>query len=401
MVASYTHKSSILSFFLIFLAILMSSRCWIGFEGRSVFFNYLLPVALLFCVCTGRFYIKRSARHFIFVCLIYIVKLYTVYKVRGTIDIVSIVNQAVFPLTIYLILCSRDDEKDRMLGCFIKWLGLILIPSIILYIITMFVNLPSFGILQTHYGGDFYGDPCKNYVFYIKPISVAYPRFNGPFIEPGDLGCLSAFILFSARYNFKKYKYLWVVFFGLILSFSLAGYMLTLFGYFAIQLNSGKLSISKFIVGGVVVLCIYLFGVYYNGGENLVNQSILSRLGDDNFDVGNANGRTSEEKMEYFYFMLNDISLFLFGYSKDVVDRLSEVAMGAGVFNQMISVGFIGIILSLLPFIYFSLTSKTKYSALYLAFLILYSYQRFDLFLYGVTICYVYGIVIHEKQINK
>lgn len=378
----------------------MSSRCWIGFEGRNTAFFYILPIMLLFLIIIQYLRIKHQRRYFVFALLIYIAKLYIMYKARGHFDILGIINQSVLPITIYLILCMIAYDKESFLYYFVKWFGLLLIPGILIYIASFFVNLPHLGIIQTHYGGDFYGEPCYNYLFYLKPVATGANvmfRFNGPFIEPGDIGCITAFTLYATKFDFKKYKFLWVILVAQLLSFSLAGYLLTLFAYAANLVANEKLSITKCLVGLLVVVLVIKFGEYYNGGDNYINNSILSRLQEDELAVVNSNGRLTQDKMEFFYYMFNDPSVLWFGYDKATIQRLNDGGVGAGFYNQMLSVGLFGVILSILPYFYFAFSSnKKKYSVLFFVFVILYAYQRFDLFWISNLLIYTYGICVNE-----
>ena len=196
MIAPYNRISSNFAYFLVFIAFLMSSRCWIGFEGRNTVFFYCLPIVLFMLISIGAYEIRNQSKYAMFAFLVYIANVYTMYRARGAFEIIGMANQAVLPVTIYLLLCLQDSQKELLLYHITKWFGMILIPGMIIYICSFFVNLPSLGIIQTHYGGDFYGEPCFNYLFYLKPITTGATgmfRFNGPLIEPGDLGCVSAF----------------------------------------------------------------------------------------------------------------------------------------------------------------------------------------------------------------
>lgn len=235
MIAPYNRISSNFAYFLVFIAFLMSSRCWIGFEGRNTLFFYCLPVVLFMLISMGAYEIRNQSKYAMFAFLVYIANVYTMYRARGTFEIIGMANQAVLPVTTYLLLCLQDSQKELLLYHITKWFGMILIPGMIIYICSFFVNLPSLGIIQTHYGGDFYGEPCYNYLFYLKPITVGATgmfRFNGPLIEPGDLGCVSAFLLYATKFDFKRFKYLWAVLASLILTFSLAGYLLAIIWIF-------------------------------------------------------------------------------------------------------------------------------------------------------------------------
>lgn len=403
MVATEIHRSSKFIYFLFFIAFLISSRCWIGFEGRGTLFFYCLPLVLLVLLFFGKYKFRNQIRYVVFSFLIYIAKIYTMYLIKGSFDLIGMCNQAVLPVTVYLMLCIQDIEKKSVLSYITKWLGLILIPGIILYLVSFFITLPDFGIIQTDYGGNFYGEPCHNYLFYIKQIHLGATgmyRFNGPFIEPGDLGCVSAFLLYATNFDFKKYKYLWAVFASLILTFSLAGYILTLFGYAAILMTQNKLSAKKLLTGFIFVLIVINFGTYYNDGDNYVNNSILSRLQDDDLSLNSANGRLSTQKLEFFYSMFENPNILFFGYDKNTMSFLNnEFGAGAGFYSIVLSIGLVGVILYILPYLYITFSAQNKrYALLFFVFLILYLYQRFDLFWISIILCYSFGLSINDEK---
>ena len=359
MIAPYNRISSNFAYFLVFIAFLMSSRCWIGFEGRNTLFFYCLPVVLFMLISMGAYEIRNQSKYAMFAFLVYIANVYTMYRARGTFEIIGMANQAVLPVTTYLLLCLQDSQKELLLYHITKWFGMILIPGMIIYICSFFVNLPSLGIIQTHYGGDFYGEPCYNYLFYLKPITVGATgmfRFNGPLIEPGDLGCVSAFLLYATKFDFKRFKYLWAVLASLILTFSLAGYLLALFGYSAIMMTKNKFSSKKLLLGVLVFSAVIALGTYYNGGDNYINRSILSRLQDGELAIDNTNGRISTQKLEFFYFMFKNPSILWFGYDKATISFVNEqFGAGAGFYSQVLNIGILGIILYLLPYFYITL----------------------------------------------
>ena len=403
MIAPYNRISSNFAYFLVFIAFLMSSRCWIGFEGRNTLFFYCLPIVLFMLISIGAYKIRNQSKYVMFAFLIYIANVYTMHRARGTFEIIGMANQAVLPITTYLLLCLQDSKKELLLYHITKWFGMILIPGMIIYICSFFVNLPSLGIIQTHYGGDFYGEPCYNYLFYLKPITVGATgmfRFNGPLIEPGDLGCVSAFLLYATKFDFKRFKYLWAVLASLILTFSLAGYLLALFGYSAIMMTKNKFSSKKLLLGVLVFSTVIAFGTYYNGGDNYINHSILSRLQDDELAIDNTNGRISTQKLEFFYFMFENPSVLWLGYDKATISFINEqFGAGAGFYNQVLNIGILGIILYLLPYFYITFKSRDRrYALLSLVFLILYAYQRFDLFWISLILCYTFGICLNDKE---
>lgn len=141
-------------------------------------------------------------------------------------------------------------------------------------------------------------------------------------------------------------------------------------------------------------------GTYYNGGDNYINRSILSRLQDGELAIDNTNGRISTQKLEFFYFMFKNPSILWFGYDKATISFVNEqFGAGAGFYSQVLNIGILGIILYLLPYFYITLKSRDRrYALLYLVFLILYAYQRFDLFWISLILCYTFGICLKDKE---
>lgn len=399
---SYTLiTSSKFSYLLIFIAFLMSMRCWIGFEGRNIIFFYAFPILMLILYVTGKQRLVFKGRYALFALLMYAVRMGISIKFVGSFQITSLVNQAFLPLSMYLILCVNDEEKDQLLGYIIKWLGIIFIPGLIIYAITFFANVPSLGIIKTHYGGTYYGPDCYNYIFYLKYVKTLNDgmyRFNGPFIEPGDIGVVAGFLLYAAKYNWKKYRYLKIVLLALFASFSLAGYLLTAIGYTANIFTQGKLSGQKIFTGVLVVLLVYTIGINYNGGDNYVNNSILSRLQDTKFDM-NTHGRTTQLKMVYFVEMWNSPDILFSGYDKKTIDYLNEDGLGGGIVTTMIEIGLVGIIGLMLPYIYICLSSiDRRYSLLLFLMFFVYLFNRTDVFWIAIMLSITYGVLINENE---
>ena len=391
-----------ISCFVIFIAFLMSMRCWIGFEGRSTVFFYALPFLLLLLKFSGKlcFFIQRRAA--IFALMLYMVRVYFSYKATGSIRLNGIINQAFLPISVLMILSIVETQKEELLQYIVKWLGYILIVGIAIHLITSFVHLPSVGIIKTHYGGDFYGQDCYNYLFCIKPVTAAHnglSRFSGPFIEPGDLGCVCSFLLYTATFNFRRYKNLKYILLAIFVSLSLGGYILTAVAFAFCMLAQNRWS-GKYIFGGVgVILSIYLFGLYYNGGDNIINTAILSRIQETEMSAEATNGRTTTIKMAYYLDMWNHPDILLTGYDANTVSYMNEEGngVGSGFTNIVIEGGLLGLLGMLLPYFYLSITSKNKrYSLLLFALLLVLINNRCDLFWLAYILSYSYGILLNE-----
>ena len=129
-------------------------------------------------------------------------------------------------------------------------------------------------------------------------------------------------------------------------------------------------------------------------------KEILSRLQDEEMSIDNANGRLSTQKLEFFYSMFENPSILLFGYDKNTMSYLNdEFGAGAGFYSIVLSIGFFGVLLYVFPYLYITFSAKNKrYALLFLVFLIMYLYQRFDLFWISIILCYSYGLSINDKN---
>ena len=86
------------------------------------------------------------------------------------------------------------------------------------------------------------------------------------------------------------------------------------------------------------------------------------------------------------------------GYDAGTIKALNdEKGSGAGFVSLFVSIGLIGVIATLLPFIVFSMTSYAKkYAWFFFALFCMYFFQRTDMWI-AYLIPFVYGIVINER----
>lgn len=188
--------------------------------------------------------------------------------------------------------------KEETLLFITKWFSIIMLISLSIFIITRIISIPSFGMFQLE-NNTFY-PPYINYLFFIEStniLDIIVYRFNGPFLEPGHLSIVCSFLIFANHYNFKSNKWLYVPLICVILSLSLAGYVITLLGYLMLTIKNYK----TIIYAGFALLASYIFITQiWNGGDNIASELIISRLEYDE-DKGIAgNNRTSKSTDAYY-----------------------------------------------------------------------------------------------------
>ena len=379
-------------------------RCWLGFGGRTQMMTYAFPFLILGLYAIGQIRIVFKKRYVIYALIVFF---FNVMGVRPGSNINAYIYQLFLPINILLVLCIPDKEKDYVLSRLIKWFGSIMFIGVLLYLVNLVVDLPSLGVIKSDYGNiEVSAGFFKNYIAYIKPLGSAstysFLRFNGPFIEPGDLGCTAAFMLMAAKFDFKRYDKLIWIFIALIVSMSLAGYLLTIIAYFFVMFSQKKISKMTMVATIICLFGIYFFGTYYNGGDNVFNEAILSRLQSDEEKGFSGNNRNSLLKTQYFLNMFSDPHTMWFGYDARTIEYLNESGLGAGFINKAINVGMFGMIGLLLPYLYIAKTSSSKkYAWLFFVFFLFYMYQRSEATWICYIICYVYGIVINERRLTE
>jgi len=135
-------------------------------------------------------------------------------------------------IPVIIFFCCSEETIEDIFTSITRWFSWILIPSLLLFVLLLFQDItPPLGYIS--YDAILDGKEIEtayseyaNYLLLIKGVFYDI-RFNSIFLEPGHLGMISSFMLFANGYNFKK-KECWVILFAIILSLSLAGYVLTI-----------------------------------------------------------------------------------------------------------------------------------------------------------------------------
>lgn len=393
-------KTPIIIFLFIFIYLLMQMRCWIGFQRVTLFYSYFLFVILGFSYITGiiRFTFKR--RYFV-IAILFLAMYYYTWGVWHM-NVFGVIECTIQVVNIFIIISIPDEDKGELLRHFVKWFGFIVGIGLIVYFITLFIQLPSLGVIEGDYGAGESSDRFFiNYVFLLTPIEIVsgIVRFRGPFMEPGDLGCVSAFFLFATQFRFKDYKYLWVIFTGLMVSLSLAGYVLAIVGLLFTLFANHKIRKKYALIIVVIVVALFSYGLFYNNGDNIINEEIIARLQSDEDRGFTGNNRTSLTKMAYFANMFDNTHTLWFGYDEKTIEFLNEEKSGDGFVTYAIQFGLFGMTLMILPYLYTTFSSsKKRYASQFLLIFLLFFFQRASVEWIAYIICFVNGIVVEERE---
>ena len=296
-----------------------------------------------------------------FLLLLYFVVLQT----ANTIHLSSI-----FIVVAYMLSTTLNaNESKNVIKLLTDYLALSIIISLPFWIVHEFVyQLPVYQIMDisSWKGND--GQYYLNYFFFIAVEGIEAHRFYSLFDEPGVLGTLSAFLLWANQYNFKDKRCL-IIFIGSLFTFSMAFYILSVFGWIC----STKIKLSSLIIRISLFLLVCLVLATFLSDNLAFQQSILYRIA--NFEETGVHSRTSYEFNLLWSDFIVSPSVF-FGLGSGAVDELGG---NTSYRFFVLEYGVIGLILLISA--YYCNIRKKNYLALMTLFIFILSFlQRPALF---------------------
>ena len=204
----------------------------------------------------------------------------------------------------------KKDFKIDLLRFFIKIFSVFVFVTALAWTLYLFgIEFPN--IASISYDSYFF----FFYIFYVvRNVDwiVKYPRFSSVFLEPGYLGSFIALLLYASQYRVSKGPYKYFMLYSLLLTFSLAAYLLLLFSFFFTRFYESK---HKIVFISIVAICltgVFLFTKSYKEGDNMLNVLILERLqGDDEGGIAGNNRSTAAFKDWFKRDFVRSTSLFL------------------------------------------------------------------------------------------
>lgn len=381
-------------YFCIFILFVNSMGLWIGWCGREKIIRAISIGLMLFSIIHYNIKFSLNKKNIVSVLVVCVCSVFFF----GEMSILGFSNFFLF----FIFCCLDIYNQKQCLKYIFKWFAWMMVPSIIVYVFVQFGTMPSFGSIaitdDVNVNTGFEYINRTNYLFYCWS-SVYNIRFNGPFVEPGHLGMITAFLLFADGFQFKK-KETWILILTILMTLSLSGYFLLVAAYLFMKIEKQQVNISLVVFIFSVLILIYSIGKFYNGGDNFLNDMILSRLEYDEERGFSGNNRVTAMVYIYYDAMFNDIGTLLYGYKKDVVDyMLMNKEGGTGFLMSMVAHGLIGTIAGILFYFVYYLFSEHKRTAfLFFTFVIMLYWQRTYPFWYSWIICFVFGIT---NRINE
>lgn len=382
-------------FFCIFMLFLLSMNIWLGWDERLRYCYYVISLIMVVTLMADK------SRHLCYSwkTVVPLLSLIMAYSYIYEFHYPTIVSYF-FPFSVIILLRKRDQVL--CIDFITKWFAVLMVPCIITYALVQTNMLSPIGTVRLNHDS-FYALSYvirENYIFYVYSDFYGI-RFNGPFIEPGHLGMMSAFLLFANGFDIKRKENV-VIMLTLVLTWSLAGYVLALVGYIFTMYDQRKIQLKQVISFLVVVVIIFLYANFYNDGDNLLNELIFSRLESDEEKGISGNNRVDNEVMLYFYSLFLNEKLLLFGYGNDMYDWLaSNRHGGTGIYMYAVRFGLVGSIAAMAFYLLYALFHKTKSIAfLFVIFVLSLFWQRSYPFWFSWIICFVYGITNHQYNLN-
>lgn len=202
--------------------------------------------------------------------------------------IVNMFNISIF----FSIFRLSPERMETVMTLLCKTMGCLLavsIPAFLLYL----VGFQFAGVNAT------YGDGVYTYTNYFlfmiddRTLWAFFPRFSSVFLEPGHLGT-AATLLLSTQFGKWKKWYNIVLLIALLLTFSLAAYVIYVVVIFLKLWTQGKHFIGKLIMMTSFLATIAVGSFFYNNGENLLHDLILIRLEVEDGELA-GNNRVTED----------------------------------------------------------------------------------------------------------
>ena len=258
--------------------------------------------------------------------------------------------------SISFVLLLKLPKSDRMfiLDVVVWTFGVILAISLICYLLFIPLNLPSYGMV-THRGDK----ELINYGFML--LHPYDSRYMSLFLEPGHVAMFACFILYACEYNFRKVK-TWIILVPLAFTLSLAGYVIGILGYLIYKVSALQTQyIRKIVPYFIFVTVLWVGASNYNGGDNIINELIISRLEYDE-DLGvKGNDRFHGDTNKMFIKGFADGSIIA-GVGDAMYQKNVRLGLygGAGYKLYFLSRGIIGVVIIFLLYWCIAIRGENK-----------------------------------------
>ena len=394
-----------MSIFFLFLLMLVSMRPWFAWNnlGNMIF---ALSICFLFlrCVLSSKNYsIKNTILIVIFLAFL----VYFMVRMRHAGGLVGILNAIRAVLVLAFVMAMSIDEKKQIVTMTTNLYAWIVGISMLAYLFVISgIDMPYSTI---EVPDNLFYRPFLNYRLFIvsTQTTVFFQRFQSIFTEPGHLSMISALLLYVNQYELKK-KSVLIIFVSVLMTLSLSGYLLMIFGYLIqIVAKSNKMYRTVLKIVTVTALLVSIGLIYYSiHPDSMFSRLILSRLELDEERGIRGNNRVSD-RFDHFYetHFLASTENILWGMN--LTEAEHWILFGRGGENShrvfLLNHGVISLVLLFL--MYFCIVAISP-SKLGFGFLILYCLsflQRIQTHYWEITLVLFMGAIqyFHTKSASE
>lgn len=372
--------------------LLVSGYVWFGFLLPSNFIPIAVSIFMIICYALGNFNIKFTPKVYALFGVLLVYFLWSTFIIG--------IPYGLLMLTSYtpavLLFMLEKHRQQNLLDFVTKWVCIILIFSLFGFLISSFVNLPHSPFMPEGFEKTY--SSFENYYIFIKRTSFTgqnlnIVRFCGPFLEPGHLSMVCCLLLFANGFRLKQKPLMWILVISVVVSLSLAGYVILLAGLFFTKIRN-VYTISALLALGFGIW--FSIAVLWNDGQNPVNIMIFQRLEMDDSKGIKGNNRTVIQTDYFFKQCVDDGSIWL-GIRNQKVSGAKILGAGYKIF--LLRYGVIStMIVALIYLMLIPPRANRRYAISFFIIMLLLFMQRAYPWAYSWLLPYVLGLGVSRGR---
>lgn len=319
---------------------------------------------------TGKIQIEKGKSLILFVFF-----LFRLWTYRDS-NIFGLMIPFIDTFCLYVIFLINYKSISSLTNTFVTCLTWISLVSLIAWILFLF-DIVIWPPRPLNYLGIY---DFLDYGFFYKNELTFSLRFQSLFVEPGAYGilCVFAIILNGLKRDYKTLVFVSAI----IFTISLAAYVLliTVFLYNSMVIRKRFISILVILA---VIFGIFYIGLNYNGGDNVIYDSIFWRLAEKEDGTNALDERSSDEVYAYYNRMSLSEKVVGIGGQKYQQKRFeSSVDLKSYILRD----GYIGLFLFVTLFVLLTIQNKSKARKERILLLLIYALVFYRGFVFAINL---------------
>lgn len=326
---------------------------------------------------------------------VYLFLLYVVYTNLVGVSLGGSVFDTRLIVSLVLFMFSKNTLYKAYIN-FVYLFGVLLILSLLFYgvYISDYYNLEFTKVIGTD-GREYYNYSFNTMLSYMKRsggFPFSFYRFSAFVGEPGWIGARAVLILVSLKFQFRRFKILYVFLIAAILSFSLAAYLpLFLSAFYFLITGKLKVSFKRLVVLLIALILIATLNLGF------FEKYIASRLviQDGSLVGDNRTGHSFNEEWKTFIYT----SEVIFGKGKGQSNKFEGTA---GWKTLVYNSGYIGFVVYIsifvAAFLFLWKKGNRSYAFFFLFVFLLTLYHRTRLHQIYYLLIFYGGLLYNEKD---